>query len=152
MCVICATSKVPKTATTLATRRPVKMMAAAQAAAEAAAKAATVKEQRSTLEGVEEAAMVNLLQDFDPFQVAMAAQDGSAAQSLLHEMMAGYQMNNSSGNMQSLLEMMVQKEQEKLRGMQMEEQLPARPTTHYLTIANDGKFARPVVVRENRSG
>ena len=115
------------------------MMAAAQAAAEAATREAAAEEQCPLFTGVEEIAMANLLQGHDPFQVVPPTQDGSVAQHLLNEMMAGYQIDNSTGNMQSLLHMMAQQQQEQLLKMQMEAQLPSRPNTHYLTVANDGK-------------
>lgn len=121
------------------------MMAAALAAAEAAMQEAAAQEQRPKFEATDEAVMENLLQGHDPFQAALFAQEGSAAQQLLNEMMGNYTMSDSATSntdMQSLLNMIAQQEQEQYMEMQMEEQqLPSRPTTHYLTIAHDGKYA-----------
>ena len=122
------------------------MMAAAQAAAEANTREAAAEDQRPVFVGAEEIVMANLLQGHDPFHVALATQDGSVAQHLFNEMIAGYRIDESTGNMQPLLQMMAQQEQEQLLKIEMEAQLPSRPTTHYLTVANDGKWGSYILL------
>ena len=120
-------------------------MAAALAAAEAAMQGAAAQEYRPEFNATDEEVMENLLQGHDRRQAALFAQDGSAAQQLLNEMIGNYTMSDSAtGNtdMQSLLNMIAHQEHEQYNDIQMEEQqLPSRPTTHYLTIARDGKYS-----------
>uniref|UniRef100_A0A6U5PP61 Response regulatory domain-containing protein n=1 Tax=Grammatophora oceanica TaxID=210454 RepID=A0A6U5PP61_9STRA len=89
----------------------------------------------------EEEALMALLQQ----EQALAAgqpEVSTAAEQLLHEMMRHQVVDEdaaaSQEDVRSLLEMMAQQERMVAMEQQQEPQIPLRPTSHYLTVAQDG--------------
>ena len=125
-------------------------MAAAQAAAEAAMRDAVNRERLSNNNNQQHqqqhqqhqqqhaADISSLLQ----FQSQQDAAQATAAQHLLNQMMglSGHEENGDT-NMESILQIIAQHEQQQQQAAQFEqiqEQVPERPSVHYMTIAEDG--------------